>query len=202
MLKRLIALTLTALLIGLVSVPPGARAALIDTYSFSNFGDWSLVDSGLLSGQFTGIVEPNGFIELPDLSAFSVQGFILGSPIVNGVKANLQFFSFDTNGGASSLGFIAPDGNTAACSGAPSVLDLQCNPGGNNPASTRADILDNGFVVAFTADQTSVTLVSSVNTPEPSTWAMMLTGLAGLGLVAAGRRRKGWAAPELCRSPA
>ena len=34
-----------------------------------------------------------------------------------------------------------------------------------------------------TPDLTGVTLVSSVNTnvPEPSTWAMMLLGFAGLG---------------------
>lgn len=167
---------------------------MIDTFSFSNFGGWSLVDSGLLSGQFTGAVEPNGFIELADLSAFSVQGFILGSPILDAVKANLEFFSFDTNGGPngiqSSLGFIAPDGTSTACSGAPAVLDLRCNPGGANPAATRADILDGGFVIASMPGQTTVTLGSSVTTPEASPWAMMLTGLAGLGLVGAGRRKK------------
>ena len=197
--KRLIALG-SAAVIALTGLAPRAHAAVVDTFSFSNFGHWSFADSGLF-GQFTGTVEPNGFIELADLSAFSVQGFILGSPLVDAVKANLAFFSYDTKGGASSLGFIAPDGNTAACSGAPSVLDLRCNPGGNNVASTRADILDDGFVVAYTADQTAVTLVSSVSTPEPSTWAMMLTGFAGLGLVGAARGRKGWAALQPAARP-
>lgn len=198
MMKRLIALG-SAAFIALTGLAPCAHAAVVDTFSFSNVGDWSRVDTGFVSGQFTGTVEPNGFIELADLSAFSVEGFLIGRPVLLiDDKAKLQFFSYDTKGGASSFGFIVEDSPVAACSGAPSVLDLECNPGGNNPAQTGAVILVDGFVDATTPDQTSVTLASSVSAPEPSTWAMMLTGFAGLGLLGARRARKGRAR----RSPA
>jgi PEP-CTERM motif len=60
-----------------------------------------------------------------------------------------------------------------------------------NPVSTRAAIVI-GDSVVFTPDLTTVTLVSSVSTsvPEPSTWAMMLVGFAGLGFAAYRQRTK------------
>jgi hypothetical protein len=131
------------------------------------------------SGRFTGTVEASGFIELSDLSAFHIFG-------TSNSLSNLTFFSYDTVVGASSLGFIDTIPPFTVCTGAPSVLSLTCNPGGNHPASTLAAIVVNGFV-ASTPDLTTVTLVSSV-VPEISTWAMMLLGFAGLGFAAYRRR--------------
>jgi hypothetical protein len=112
--------------------------------------------------------------------------------------SGLSFFSYDTIGGASSLGLIATLGGITGCSGAPSVLSLACNPAGDNPASTRADmvLVTQGIAFSTTPDLTTVTLVSSVNTgvPEPSTWATMLLGFVGLGFARRRQRRVGRAA--------
>ena len=201
---RLIALGSAAFL-ALAGLAPRAHAAVVDTFSFSNLSGWNLSGTNF-SGQFTGTVEPDGLIELADLSAFSIQGSFFGGPWKGLGKGELQFFSFNTTGGASSLGFISAvvidDANALACSGAPSVLDPQCNPGGLIPASTLAALAGSEIGAVFTPDQTTVTLVSSVSTPEPSTWAMMLTGFAGLGLLGAGRASKGRAASRTRRSPA
>src|SRR6185437_11377030 len=89
----------SAAFIALTGLAPRAHAAVVDTFSFSNVGDWSRVDTGFVSGQFAGTVEPNGFIELADLSAFSVEGFLIGRPVLLiDDKAKLQFFSYDTKG--------------------------------------------------------------------------------------------------------
>jgi hypothetical protein len=189
--NRLIVLGSSAFF-ALAGLATAASAAVIDTFSFSNLSGWNGPINGF-SGSFTGSVEANGRIELTDLSAFQ----ILGVPTGGNSLSNLAFFSYDTGGGATSLGFIdalppLTDTSFTVCSGAPSVLTLDpCNPGGLNPVSTSAVILIHGFFVySTTPDLTGVTLVSSVNTnvPEPSTWAMMLVGFAELGLV---RYRRG-----------
>jgi hypothetical protein len=169
-----------------VGVAPRAGAAVIDTFSFSNNAGWSSLNTGF-SGQFTGTVEPTGFIELSDLSSFQISGAVAG---LNFGRSNLTFFSYDTGGGASSLGLIDTLSiGVVVCGGAPSVLSLACNPRGNNPPSTLAAIVIGSLPPIVTPDLTAVTLVSSVNTgvPEPSTWAMLALGFAGLGF--AGYRR-------------
>ncbi|HSU99559.1 MAG TPA: PEP-CTERM sorting domain-containing protein [Roseiarcus sp.] len=192
MLKGLIVLASTAF-VALAAAPPLARAALVDTFSFSNPSNWNAPDTSI-SGQFTATVEPDGFIRLADLSDFSAQAVVSGVPLFFGGKGDLQFFSYDTSAGAGSFGFTAVSGLITVCSGAPSVFDPQCNPGGANPASARAIIRESGVLPVYTPDQTAVTLVSSVSTPEAPTWAMMLVGLAGLGVFGARRSRRGRAA--------
>ena len=176
----LIASSMFLALAGLVP----ARAAVIDTFSFSNLSGWDTFDTEF-SGSFTGTVEASGLIELSDLSAFHVSGLFRGVNFSPNSLSNLTFFSYDTGAGASSLGFIAIT-NFAVRTGAPSVLSLTCNPGGNNPVSALAAIVFVDVQVGSTPDLTTVTLVSSV-VPETSTWAMMLLGFAALGY--AGYRR-------------
>jgi hypothetical protein len=129
-----------------------------------------------LTGSFTGAVEPDGFIELADVSSMSVAergDYIDGLPL---------FFSFDTAGGSSSLDFITKAVNSeTACVGAAAVFGSGfggCGPGGYNGIFGDLAIfpLDNDV----THDFPVVTLVSSVTTPEPSTWAMMLIGFASI----------------------
>ena len=62
-----------------------------------------------------------------------------------------------------------------------------CGSGGVN-----GDFVEPEFVSFTTQDLPVVTLVLSVRTgvAEPSTWAMMLLGFAGLGFVAANRSEK------------
>lgn len=96
MFKRLIVLGSSAFL-ALAGLVP-ARAAVIDTFSFSNLSGWSEFGAEF-SGRFTGTVEASGFIELSDLSAFHIIG-------TSNSLSNLTFFSYDTVVGASSLGFI------------------------------------------------------------------------------------------------
>lgn len=182
--NRLIVLGSSAFF-ALAGLATAASAAVIDTFSFSNPSGWNAPINGF-SGSFTGSVEASGLIELSDLSAFQIIGGVFGGSSLS----NLAFFDYDTGAGASSLGFIntlpAPIGvfSVTVCSGAPSVLSLACSNGGGNPVSTRAAIVI-GDSVVFTPDLTTVTLVSSVSTsvPEASTWAMMLVGFAGLGLL-------------------
>jgi hypothetical protein len=170
----LFASTMFLALAGLVP----ARAAVIDTFSFSNLNGWSTFGTNF-SGSFTGTVEASGFIELSDLIAFQLSGTIENVGFA-GRLSNLTLFSYDTKGGASSLGFIETAFGLTVCGGAPSVLSLTCDPGGNNPGSATAVVIFPGRLASFTPDLTTVTLVSS-SVPEASTWAMMALGFTGLG---------------------
>jgi hypothetical protein len=156
-----------------------ARAAVMDTFSFSNLSGWSESPTDF-SGSFTGTVEASGLIELSDLTAFFVFAHVEGTPFFDNSLSNLTLFSYDTGAGASSLGFIDTTRSGTVCAGAPSVLSLTCNPGGNNPVSTLAAMVFGGTFVVSTPDLTTVTLVSS-SVPEASTWVMMALGFTGLG---------------------
>jgi hypothetical protein len=122
--KWIVALGLAFLVVA--GLAPAGRAAVIDTFSFSNLSSWNQNFSGF-SGSFTGSVEATGFIELNDLSAFQIMG---NSIILRGPNSlsNLAFFSYNTGGGASLLGFIdmfpsvAINAPLAVCSGARTVL--------------------------------------------------------------------------------
>jgi len=188
--------------VALTAFPPLAHAALVETYSFSNFGDWTRPDSGLVSGQITGTVDSNGFIELADLSAFSVHGFIQGSGVVDAVKANLEFFSYDTKGGQRLAWVYRSRRRQCGLQRRPFGSRSQMQPRRRQSGFDACRHPRDGVRSCLHARPDPVTLVSSVSTPEPSTWAMMLTGLAGLGLVGAHRSRMGRAPRQAGRSPA
>jgi hypothetical protein len=158
-----------------------AGATTIDTYDFTQ-GGYALVGqpgSGVLTGSFTGTVEANGFIELTDISSISVT--FSTPPAAAFGHGPTSFFSFDTAGGSSSLNLATAIGLVGnACVGTPAAFGIGgCGSGGVN-----------GFTLFWTTqDLPVVTLVSSLTVPEPSAWAMMLIGFAGLGF--AGFRQVG-----------
>ena len=115
-----------------------AHGGTIDTFSFTETG-WSENTPGMgitppfaatvLTGTFTGSVEPNGFIEQSDLTQFSVQFESLGILNYDLTQQNLTLFSYDTapGGGASSLDFAATQGGLSnMCIGAATSLDSNC----------------------------------------------------------------------------
>lgn len=124
-----------------MAVSATAQATTIDTFNFTQTG-WNYIlhtsggvgepdPGGILTGTFTGTVEPSGLIELGDLSSFSVlhtdsAGVALGESL-----PSLTLFSYDINGGASSLGVAGPEipyvgaGHTI-CVGAAAALSPIC----------------------------------------------------------------------------
>ncbi|MGB7976699.1 MAG: PEP-CTERM sorting domain-containing protein [Roseiarcus sp.] len=195
MLKRIIVLTFPVVL-AWCGFALTARAAVVDTFSFTTSG-WGI---STLSGQFSGTVEPDGLIEQTDLTAFQATGFNGARGINLSGPGSLSFFSYNTAGGASSFDLIATVFNgitTTVCIGASATLSPTCNPQGTNPAPTRAVILVDSIPFDFTSDPPAVTLVSSVPVPEPGTWATTLLGFAILGF--AGYRSRKSAGPIATR---
>jgi PEP-CTERM motif-containing protein len=196
----------SAALLGFLTLAAASGVAVaktIDTFSFSDSGQWIDLTLGedinlSLSGSFTGVVEPGGVIAQGDLTAFQ------GELVIAGVRAldflelkDLALFSFAQTGGASSLDFI-DDNALQVCLGAAATLSPACNPGGAFPAGTFADFIVPALgpepaLLVYTLNAPTITLVSSITSvPEASTWAMMLAGFAGLGLAEsmAFRRRR------------
>jgi PEP-CTERM motif-containing protein len=179
--------------IGLASTTLPGRAAIVDTFSFQNFGPYTVSGSGIhfddvgFMGQFTGTVEPDGNIDLSSLSAFHADVFFIGSPYFFGDGydlGQLSVFDFDPGGGATTLEFVATRGSGHfLCTGLAASFNSAC-----------ADAAVTGFAAAiffvapttaYTAGFTTVRLLSSVNTtpaaPEPSTWTMLTLGFAAMG---------------------
>jgi hypothetical protein len=175
--------------LAIAGIAPVASATTIDTYDFSQGGYGSAIlggGTGVLTGSFTGVVEPDGFIERADVSSMSVT---LAGVTIDGLPL---FFSFDTAGGSSSLDFITKAVDSiSACVGAVAEFGSGfggCGPGGYN--GIVGDLAIFPLEDDVTQDLPVVTLVSSVTTPEASTWAMMLLGFAGLGFAGYRQRHK------------
>lgn len=196
-----------SLAVGLIAVAalamPSAYGSTIDTFSFteSNWDYYSFptgvggpTPGGTLIGSFTGVVEADGFIEQGDLSAFSAHLFPFAPTIGRG---SLTLFSYDTNGGASTLDFAGELSQfTNICVGAATALDANCTDNFNvaYPAGTVGVASVGGLANFVSSSFPVIMLVSSVTTnPPPATvpepWFTPLIGaaLAGMGLV---RRRK------------
>jgi hypothetical protein len=181
--RNIIALGFVALMT-CAGLGQSARAAVTETFSFSNGPAGWFSGNGITSitGQFTGIVEPSGLIELADLTKI----FITANPtsLSRAGLGDLSFFSYDTIGGASSLAIIVSDGVTTACVGAPATLSPACNPSAQPlPPETKAIIIVDGLFFDSTPNFSTITLVPTP-VPEPSVWSMLLLGFAGLGYVA------------------
>ncbi len=168
-------------------------ADTVDTFTFTQ-PNWSAVlgsqpatGLGTLTGSFTGTVESSGFIEAPDLTSFSAQlVFADGlSFSYDGVSpppsGGAPFFSYDVNGGASSLDFVTTNQHAGLlCEGAAAPLACEA-PNGS----------DFGYaaVGSETQQQVALTLVSSVTTgsagtstaPEPASVGIVVLGAVLFG---------------------
>lgn len=185
-----------------------AGAATIDTFSFTqsnwmgSFSDGGMIHTsgpvagGLLSGSFTGIVEPGGLIRLADLSAFSDNFTDTAAPMGVATLAmnlgSLTAFSYLTSGGASTLDIAGTFDAGGNCVGGAVPFSPACTDG--FAFAYPPGIFGAGFIVAdpvpivVALDQPVITLVSSVTTvPEPSALPL-LAAFAGLFGFAARRR--------------
>jgi hypothetical protein len=205
-------LTFFTAVLGVALLPTHAGATTINTYSFTQ-GGWHngvfgplVTDNGLLEGTFTGVVEPAGYIQLADLTAFSMQftDDVVGSFVqLTYSFGDLQFFSFnarpdasDPDHGAASLDVIAshvfgpPALLLTTCVGAATTFSPSCYPGSFVPG---AKAIVAGSIFWSTALPV-VTLVSSVDIPDPITavpepGTLMLLGTGVISLIGANRRR-------------
>jgi hypothetical protein len=159
------------------------------------------VAGGLLSGTFTGIVEPGGLIRLGDLSTFSdiftdtlapmgvaTTGMNLGS---------LTAFSYLTTGGPSTLDIAGTADTGGNCIGGAVPFSPVCTadflltypPGIFGAVFIAGDPVP----IAVSLDQPVITLVSSLTTSpavsEPSEPALLATFLGICGVVGWGARR-------------
>jgi hypothetical protein len=162
----------------------------VDTYSFTQSGYywWGQADGGVLSGTFTGTVGAGRYIQLTDLSNISYSltfdgtfDGTFGSFSLHGNSPT--FFSFNTDD-SGSLDFVGKLENDVLCVGAAAAFGL-CGGSGI------FGVVGRNGPVAWTHQAPTVTLVSSVAAvPEPSTWAMMILGFAGIGFMAYRRKSK------------
>jgi hypothetical protein len=154
-----------------------------------------------LTGTFTGTVEADGTIQLTDLTAFQ-EVFATGGFVTGVVPlADLTLFSFNTNGGASSLDTAGSPANPInICQGGAVPFDPQCTSNFTvfYPAGTFAVAEQNGTPVAIAESQPVVTLITSVTTNPPQVGATapeprlcLITGLVlmGIGSVRRGKGR-------------
>ena len=79
---------------------------MVDTFSFSISSGWTVPLDTTIYGQFTGTVEPDGLIELGDLSSFQLNAYYVGTQLLDPTVGNLLFFAYNTSSGAIRLGSL------------------------------------------------------------------------------------------------
>jgi hypothetical protein len=134
--------------------------------------------------------------------------FVTASLTVNGVAAVLPVFAtgeltgethvFDTGSvldaevtatDVATQLITLVDGMDFSWSLAPPLTDISFSPSGDDEAITQLKTADGGFLEGEVTSA-SVSVSSSSPVPEPSTWAMMLIGFAGFGVLSYSSRRR------------
>jgi hypothetical protein len=192
-----LAMPLAALVLSM-SFSLGAKATTLDTFSFSlstSLGSLPFV----IDGVFTGTPNAAGFLSLsPDLLEFSN---------LDSVKnVTPAFFSFDINGGSSSLDFAAEDSSgDVFCVGAAAAFGgvingVNCGAGG---VTGYVNFNFSGQHTVLTAQNfPTISLISShtvppTPTPEPSGLVLMAIGLLSVAIMAlAAAARDRWLTPS------
>jgi hypothetical protein len=192
-LRRLGAIGFVVAIAAILSSAAPAKAATINTYSFTQSGYSSGPGIyGTLQGTFSGYVASDGLMNLAGLTAFHLEAnvhYIAADFVALNVGMPTEF-SFNTQGGNSSLGLVVAMQDIGVrddtiCIG--SLTPFRCGAiGGANGA-----YLSIPFV---TSEFAQVTLLSSTAvTPIPAPILLFATALSGLGLLGArarGQRRR------------
>jgi hypothetical protein len=172
-----------ALLFAATLMAAASRAATVETFSFTQNG---YLRTDYLHGTFTGAVEPDGLIQLADLSFFTAsftenQGPL--SAVDTYSLANLQLFSFmpSTDGPNSTLDIFASftTGTPGSiCVGAAAAFGL-CGKSSNAVGEDHLRYSQNPFLFEITSQFAVVQFVppQPAATPEPAS-----AGLCGLTL--------------------
>ncbi len=161
-----------------------AGAGTVETFTFTQ-----TYPVDVMTGTFTGSLEPDGSIQLADLTAFSA--ILVNSSIDTYSLQDLQLFSFlpGANGPNSSLDFFASITSGVPgsfCVGAAAAFGL-CGQNGNIAGDVHFRYAPNPFLFETTTQFASVNLDPPAIAPEPST--LWLWGW-GIALMAAGWLRR------------
>lgn len=193
--RSLLVASVGAVFLALSAIGAPVSALTTLTYDFTQSGYSNGSADGVLTGSFTGDLEPNGFIT--DVSSVTIQfQFGTNNSKLFATKA-VSFFSFDT--ASNELELVAPAGGKFQGG------DLCINAPSDDCGRARAGIDVGSFALSpilgtyTTEDQPVLRLVQSnappsdpppsnigggpsPAAPEPSTWSMMVIGFATFGL--------------------
>ncbi len=162
---------------------PNAQAICLnsDTVTCSNTSKGGLGDPNSREG---GLFFLSGDSTFMDIAAGFTTGFSFNYVSVNSAGSVSVFSGLDGTG--SLLGTIDLSPNAGSCPGF-SATFCPFSPVGVSFAGTAESIEFSGVANGIVFDDVTFGSTTPGDTPEPSTWVMMMLGLAGIGLVA--RRR-------------
>ena len=162
-----------------------ANAAVVYSFNFTDDGldDFVSHVQGTVSGLIFGLNQ-NGLAEQPTSAE------ILSSPEgLTNTTFSYANGTFDVSGGvivaAHNVWFIGPANN-----GWRDYIELNYGPNSENVLSTTDGSGPNIAVMSNIGGFAGVTYSQVAAVPEPSTWAMLFLGLAGLGFMAYRRKSK------------